>query len=398
MCIRDRGGGAPKSDDTAWETSSAGTSVGEGEDNEAYAEDVAETIMRRAADELAQAQCRDILSALRTPSVLQGLRLAVARAKLPEEAVTFMVEVDQLWRAAEAIAPTSAGALSVPRLRLVKASATNIAERFLAEGASYELPVTAAARAAATAEIETCAAAAAAEDPAPGLDQRMLEALETPFRATETALAPALAFLRKKHLQQGKVVVAKSGPANPASPGTLGEAQTQQGAEKKHRVVILGCGDTGLSAAMSLILDPANRFHVTLVDPKNYFEDVTAQPMLLCDPGTAEDGRWKNAVMPYKNALALGEGHKHIPALAMSISKTHVEVGSERTVVPYDSLVGGVGSRYSSNIKIENPTDEYRLRQLRDALVRPAGWGTAGNSSQRFLWRTGGTTAMARFR
>jgi thioredoxin reductase len=49
----------------------------------------------------------------------------------------------------------------------------------------------------------------------------------------------------------------------------------------------------------------------------------------------------------------------------MSISKTHVEVGSERTVVPYDSLVIGVGSRYSSNIKIENPTSEYRLRQLR---------------------------------
>jgi NADH dehydrogenase FAD-containing subunit len=70
-------------------------------------------------------------------------------------------------------------------------------------------------------------------------------------------------------------------------------------------------------------------------------------------------------VVPYKNVLTRGEGHKHIPALAMSISKTHVEVGSERTVVPYDSLVVSVGSRYSSNIKIENPTSEYRLRQLR---------------------------------
>ena len=357
--------GAPASnDDTAWETSSAGTSVGEGEDNEAYAEDVAETIMRRAAEELAMSQCRDVISALRTPSVLQGLRLAVARAKLPEESVTFMVEVDQLRRAAEAIAPTSAGALSIPRLRLVKASATNIAERFLAEGASYGLPVTAAVRAAATAEIETCAAAASSDDPAPGLDQRMLEALETPFRATETALAPALALLQKKHTQQGKVVAAKSAPANPASPGSVpGAIAGDPG--KKHRVVVLGGGDTGIAAMMDLIEDPANRFHVTLVDPKNYFEDVTAQPMLLCDPGTAEDGRWKNSVVPYKNVLTRGEGHKHIPALAMSISKTHVEVGSERTVVPYDSLVVAVGSRYSSNIKIENPTSEYRLRQLR---------------------------------
>jgi NADH dehydrogenase FAD-containing subunit len=359
------GDGAPASnDDTAWETSSAGTSVGEGEDNEAYAEDVAETIMRRAAEELAMSQCRDVISALRTPSVLQGLRLAVARAKLPEESVTFMVEVDQLRRAAEAIAPTSAGALSIPRLRLVKASATNIAERFLAEGASYGLPVTAAVRAAATAEIETCAAAASSDDPAPGLDQRMLEALETPFRATETALAPALALLQKKHTQQGKVVAAKSAPANPASPGSVpGAIAGDPG--KKHRVVVLGGGDTGIAAMMDLIEDPANRFHVTLVDPKNYFEDVTAQPMLLCDPGTAEDGRWKNSVVPYKNVLTRGEGHKHIPALAMSISKTHVEVGSERTVVPYDSLVVAVGSRYSSNIKIENPTSEYRLRQLR---------------------------------
>ena len=356
--------GAPASnDDTAWETSSAGTSVGEGEDNEAYAEDVAETIMRRAAEELAMSQCRDVISALRTPSVLQGLRLAVARAKLPEESVTFMVEVDQLRRAAEAIAPTSAGALSIPRLRLVRASATNIAERFLAEGASYGLPVTAAVRAAATAEIETCAAAASSDDPAPGLDQRMLEALETPFRATETALAPALALLQKKHTQQGKVVAAKSAPANPASPGALPGAVP--GAEKKHRVVVLGVGPTGLGAMMDLILDPSNRFHVTLVDPKNYYEDVTAQPMALCDPGTAEDGRWMRSVVPYKTILGLGEGHKHIPALAMSISKTHVEVGSERTVVPYDSLVIGVGSRYSSNIKIENPTSEYRLRQLR---------------------------------
>jgi hypothetical protein len=357
--------GAPASnDDTAWETSSAGTSVGEGEDNEAYAEDVAETIMRRAAEELAMSQCRDVISALRTPSVLQGLRLAVARAKLPEESVTFMVEVDQLRRAAEAIAPTSAGALSIPRLRLVKASATNIAERFLAEGASYGLPVTAAVRAAATAEIETCAAAASSDDPAPGLDQRMLEALETPFRATETALAPALALLQKKHTQQGKVVAAKSAPANPASPGSVpGAIAGDPG--KKHRVVFSAAATPESAAMMDLIDDPANRFHVTLVDPKNYFEDVTAQPMLLCDPGTAEDGRWKNSVVPYKNVLTRGEGHKHIPALAMSISKTHVEVGSERTVVPYDSLVIGVGSRYSSNIKIENPTSEYRLRQLR---------------------------------
>ena len=92
----------------------------------------------------------------------------------------------------------------MPRLRLVKASATNIAERFLAEGASYEMPVTASLRAAATAEIETCAAAASSDDPAPGLDQRMLEALETPFRATETALAPRSRSRRRNTRSRGR--------------------------------------------------------------------------------------------------------------------------------------------------------------------------------------------------
>ena len=56
--------------------------------------------------------------------------------------------------------------------------------------------------------------------------------------------------------------------------------------------------------------------------------------------------------------------NSHVPGFAMSVSKSFVEVGSERAVVPYDSLVITTGSSYSSNIKIENPTAEFRLRQL----------------------------------
>ena len=47
---------------------------------------------------------------------------------------------------------------------------------------------------------------------------------------------------------------------------------------KKHRVVILGGGMAGALTAFSFDSDPEERFHVTLVDPKNYFEDVTAGP------------------------------------------------------------------------------------------------------------------------
>ena len=280
--------GPGSNDDTAWETESRageGSSMGDGKDTEAYAEDVAEAIMRRASEELAVSSCRDIVTALRTPGILQGLRVAVVRARLPEEALTFLVEVDQLRRAAGAISPTAAGALSLPRLRMVKASATNIATRFLAAGASYGLPVSDEVRATAANEIAETASLAEQEDPPPfGLDQRMLEALVVPFLETEKTLAPALGSLRRKQANQNKVVTGKNATA---------------GEKKKHRVVILGGGDAGNTVAFDLARD--DRFHVTLVDPKNYFEDVTAQPMLLCNPGTATEGRWCGYVFSFPN-------------------------------------------------------------------------------------------------
>ena len=195
-----KGRKAPGSDagDTAYETESVGTATsGDDAEQETGADDVAEALMARAAEEVAAKQCRDVIAAIRVPTVLQGLRVACVKAKIPEEAVTYMVEVDQLMQAADAISPTSAGALSLPRLRLVKASATNISERFLADGNMFKLPVSAATAAAAAAEIARAAKAAEAEEPAPGLDHAMLEALEAPFRETEQALALALALLQR---------------------------------------------------------------------------------------------------------------------------------------------------------------------------------------------------------
>ena len=79
---------------------------------DARVDDVAEALMARAAEEVAAKQCRDVIAAIRVPTVLQGLRVACVKAKIPEEAVTYMVEVDQLMQAAEAISPTSAACMS----------------------------------------------------------------------------------------------------------------------------------------------------------------------------------------------------------------------------------------------------------------------------------------------
>ena len=186
-----------------------------------------------------------------------------------------MVEVDQLKQAAEAISPTSAGALSVPRLRLVRASATNIVDRFLAEGCSYALPVDAETRRVSAVEIRTRRRRRGRDRTRPGADHAMLEALEVPFRETELALAKALALLQKKHSHAGRVMTASKAKAG--------------GEDGKTRVVVLGGGAGGAVLAFGLDNDPESRFHVTLVDPKNFFEDVTHQPMTMVNPEVRDD-------------------------------------------------------------------------------------------------------------
>ena len=74
-------------------------------------------------------------------SLVRGLRLAASKVGVAEEAVSFLVEVDQLRQAVDSISPAAAGALSKPRLRLARASATNIADRFMADQSRFNLPV-----------------------------------------------------------------------------------------------------------------------------------------------------------------------------------------------------------------------------------------------------------------
>jgi len=337
--------------DTAWEKSSQGTSAQGEEDDGVLADDVAQSIMEKAATEIASRDCKSVAAAIRAPVVLHGLRVAAKKSGVPEESVTFLVEIDQLRQAAEAISPTSAGALSMPRLRLVKASACNIAERFLSDTSAFKLPLAADTAAIANKTVTKYAALADDEDPLPGLDHGMLEALRGPFDEVEAALAPALEILQKKNASVNKVVDV---------------AKKQKWSGPKKNVVVIGGGCAGACVAFHLDNDEQERFHVTIIDPKNYFEDPTTQPMLMCDPGTVEEGRFANSIAPYNKVVAKG---KHVCGFVQSISTTHVEVGNERTVVPFDYLIMAMGSSYASNIKVVNPTIEYRWKQHQAELI-----------------------------
>ena len=71
--------------------------------------------------------------------------------------------------------------------------------------------------------------------------------------------------------------------------------------------------------------------------------------MLMCDPGTVEEGRFANSIAPYNKVVAKG---KHVCGFVQSISTTHVEVGNERTVVPFDYLIMAMGSSYVRGLAV----------------------------------------------
>ena len=85
-------------------------------------------------------------------------------------------------------------------------------------------------------------------------------------------------------------------PRDPTSP-SLKRVIARQGVRKsggaggggKARVVVCGGGYAGCMVAAELCADAAN-YHVVLVDPKEYFEDVTANPRGMVDPGDTYGG------------------------------------------------------------------------------------------------------------
>ena len=114
---------------------------------------------------------------------------------------------------------------------------------------------------------------------------------------------------------------------------------------------------------------------MVLIDPKEYFEDATAQPRALLSCGETyggasdQESAWATSVCLYKDFVI--QHGELITGELVAVQPTHVEVGATRAAVPYDYLVLCTGSSYSSSIKTNNASLAYRHQQMlaeRDAL------------------------------
>jgi pyruvate/2-oxoglutarate dehydrogenase complex dihydrolipoamide dehydrogenase (E3) component len=102
-----------------------------------------------------------------------------------------------------------------------------------------------------------------------------------------------------------------------------------------------------------------------LIDPKEYFEDITAQPKAICSPGADmkdSESYWPRSVCSFKGSTITNG--RLISGFLTAVAKDHVQVGSKRTVVQYDYLVLATGSSYASNIKAPNASLEFRHKQM----------------------------------
>ena len=99
-----------------------------------------------------------------------------------------------------------------------------------------------------------------------------------------------------------------------------------------------------------------------------YFEDVTAQPRCIVDPGEKYEGKDDNssqfASSVFKFCDSAAAGANIISGKVTGVRSTHIEVGANRAVVPYDYLVLATGSHYKSDIKTDNSSVLFRHQQM----------------------------------
>ena len=91
-------------------------------------------------------------------------------------------------------------------------------------------------------------------------------------------------------------------------------------------------------------LDLMGDFFVTLIDPKEYFEDNTAQPKAVVasipeNPSKThyemgdQEATWSRTVIKYKGSTI--QNGKLVNGFLSAVRKDHVQVGSKRTAVEY---------------------------------------------------------------
>ena len=274
-----------------------------------------------------------------------SLRAHAARMGIGEASVAFLSAHRELAAARAAVAPASV--TSGARTRLATIGTEALLARYLREPHARRLPIECA-----DAVTATTAAHAAASS-----DAEALLAAFTPVReALEVVLFPALLALRKEAARQS---VMRSG----------------EGSKGRARVVVCGGGYAGCAVAADLSSEP-DKFSVVLIDPKEYFEDVTAQPraMVSCSSdeytGPGDTGStWAKTVTMYKDFVV--KNGELVCGQIAAVHPTHVEVGAARLAIPYDYLILATGSSYASGIKPNNTSLAFRHQQMRaerDAL------------------------------
>lgn len=137
----------------------------------------------------------------------------------------------------------------------------------------------------------------------------------------------------------------------------LADAYIRQGPkEGQRRVVIVGGGFAGLVVGDAL--DRMNqRFHVTLIDTKEYFEYTPSTVKLLTEAeGEGEKGSIRTAHGQYiKNGrVIVGRVDK--------VYRDHVCLGQKR--VGFDYLVLATGSAYTSRLKTSRISTSYRVKRF----------------------------------
>ncbi|KCV69239.1 hypothetical protein H696_04656 [Fonticula alba] len=118
------------------------------------------------------------------------------------------------------------------------------------------------------------------------------------------------------------------------------------------RVVIVGGGILGAFCAR--LLDAMPRFHVTLVDTKEYFELTPSITTVMANPSLVENHRFLHTSYVRNGRVVIG----------YATEVCHRQVRADGQSIPYDYLVIATGATYNSQIRGNNVTTSYRTKKL----------------------------------
>ncbi|GMH70950.1 hypothetical protein TL16_g05533 [Triparma laevis f. inornata] len=348
--------------------------------------DLAARIMHKVEKE--KALRLTVGACLQDKALTLALRRYAVELGVGEASVDFLTKLNDLKDAAKNIS------ISGAKLRVVRAGSKALSVRFFNSSGASRFPT----------HVQPFVAEAGAklQEGNPGTDE-MLAILATVAEPVEECLKPCLNRVvvdqqhtgrvkhegiikaKKANTNKTRVVVCGGGTGGLTIAGELCStdkfevvlvdpkeyfedvtAQCRSIVDPGETVVVCGGGTGGLTIAGELC--STDKFEVVLVDPKEYFEDVTAQCRSIVDPGETYDGKEDKSSQFAKTVFKFSDSVASTANLVCGkvtgVRTTHIEVGAARTVIPYDYLVLGTGSHYKSDIKTDNRSVEFRHQQM----------------------------------